>query len=123
MPLLANPHTPGFWIKQIRRFLKHIYGSLCIGDLPIQPLQRQHDYYIMDAVVSLPGISSSAICQNNYCRLFFDYCIMDAVVSLPRIAIQPLQRQQDSYVIDAVVSLPGISSSAICQNKYCRLYL
>jgi hypothetical protein len=50
--------------------LKQIDGSIQIADLTIQPLQRERDYYIMDAAVTLPDFSPAVIRQINYCRLY-----------------------------------------------------
>jgi hypothetical protein len=69
-PDIPAPHLEGSWIKQIHTFLKQIDGSLQIADLTIKPLQRERDYYIMDAVVPLSDFPPSAICQINYCRLY-----------------------------------------------------
>ena len=43
-PILEDPDIPapcleGFWIKQIRKFLRRVDGLLTIADLTIQPLQ------------------------------------------------------------------------------------
>jgi exonuclease III len=69
-PHIYAPHLEGLWIPQIRKFLHSIEGSLQIADLKIQPLQRQDDYYIMDAVISSRRFSASEISRINYCRLF-----------------------------------------------------
>jgi exonuclease III len=69
-PDIRAPHLEGLWIPQIRKFLQRIHGSLRIADLTIQPLQRYHDYYIMDAVVTCPSLSPSDVKRINYCRLY-----------------------------------------------------
>ncbi len=74
-PLLEDPtirasHLEGLWIPQIRRFLRSIHGSLTIADITIQPLQRQLDYYIMDAVIATKSFSPPEVRQINYCRLY-----------------------------------------------------
>jgi hypothetical protein len=51
-PHIWAPHLEGLWIPKIQKFLQRIDGSLTIADVNIQPLQRQHDYHIMDAVVT-----------------------------------------------------------------------
>ena len=52
---------------QIRKFLQSIDGSLQIANLTIQPLQRNLNYYIMDAVISSRAFSASEISRINYC--------------------------------------------------------
>ena len=69
-PHVYAPHLEGLSIPQIRKFLHSIAGSLQIADLTIQPLQRNNDYYIMDAVISSRALSASEISRINYCRLF-----------------------------------------------------
>jgi hypothetical protein len=51
-PHIWVPHLEGLWILKIRKFLQRMERSLTIADITIQPLQRQHDCHIMDAVVT-----------------------------------------------------------------------
>jgi hypothetical protein len=51
-PHIWVPHLEELWIPKIQKFLQRMERSLTIADITIQPLQRQYDYHIMDAVVT-----------------------------------------------------------------------
>jgi hypothetical protein len=69
-PHIWAPHLKGLWIPNIRQFLQRIDGSLTIADVTIQPLQRQHDYHVMDPVVTRSLFSPPEVRRINYCRLY-----------------------------------------------------
>ena len=55
----------------LRRTLSLIQAKLIISAIPIQPTQRQFDFYLMDIALQSPDFSARELCFINYCRLYF----------------------------------------------------
>ena len=92
-PYVPAPHLEGLWIPQVRSFLRHIQGSLQIADLTIQPLQRQNDFFIMDAAVHCSFLSSSDVKRVNYCRLYLQLLTLSDMTNAQGKRLAPGIRQ------------------------------
>ena len=74
-PLLEDVHTPlphleSKWIASLRTFLSSIDASIRLDSACIKPLQRTHDFYIMDAIIAAKTFTLAEIRRLNYCRLY-----------------------------------------------------
>jgi hypothetical protein len=58
------------WLRSVRNFLKSIHGSICLNQLYVPSLQRTHDSYIMDHVLSSGQFCPIEVRAINYCRLY-----------------------------------------------------
>jgi exonuclease III len=92
-PNVPAPHLEGLWIPQVRSFLRRIQGSLQIADLSVQPLQRQQDFYIMDAAVQCPSLSNSDVKRVNYCRLYLQILTLSDMTNAKGNRLAPGIRQ------------------------------
>jgi exonuclease III len=64
------PHLESKWLASIRTFLASISASLHLDDPGIPPLQREHDWYLMDMIIHSARFSPLEIRKLNYCRLY-----------------------------------------------------
>jgi hypothetical protein len=64
------PHLESKWLQSLRQFLFSINGSIQLDNAYIQPLQRLHDCYLMDSVVTNPTFTPKQIRLIHYCRLY-----------------------------------------------------
>ena len=65
------PHLESQWLKSLRKFLQDIRGWLEIGTSTVPELQREHDSFIMDAVLAEgAGFKPAQIRMVNYCRMY-----------------------------------------------------
>jgi hypothetical protein len=64
------PHMESKWLKSLRLYLFTINGTIEVDDDIIQPLQRIHDCYLMDAVVAHDQFTPKQVCLIHYCRLY-----------------------------------------------------
>ena len=63
------PHIESRWLPSLRGFLSRIKATIELDTPYIPPLQRQHDLYIMESVLSSGVFTPAEVCQLNYCRL------------------------------------------------------
>ena len=64
------PHLESQWLKSLRTYLKDINGWLEIGTNTVPELQREHDSFIMDAVLDPAAkFQPKEIKMVNYCRM------------------------------------------------------
>jgi hypothetical protein len=64
------PHLESKWIASLRTFLSSIEASIRLDNAFIKPLQRTHDFYIMDAIIAAKMFTQAEIRRLNYCRLY-----------------------------------------------------
>ena len=65
------PHLESHWLKSMRQYLNAIQGRLEIGSEFVPKLQREHDSFIMDAVLLAGEMFKPAeIRMVNYCRMY-----------------------------------------------------
>ena len=74
-PLLRYPKRPlpqleSKWFASMRDFLATIDATIENDDFVAPPLQRIHDFVIMDAVQDSGGFTAAEIRRINYCRLY-----------------------------------------------------
>lgn len=64
------PHLEVKWLESLRQYLNHVGGYIQLSDPRIQPPQRVHEAYIIDAVLRSGRFKKKEICRINYCRLY-----------------------------------------------------
>ena len=70
------------WIKSVWEFVSRAGIQLSGYDIPIPPLQREHDQYIMEWLLERsPGLSASDLRSINRCRLFLQASSLTDIVS------------------------------------------
>ena len=74
-PILEDVHTPlphleSKWIASLRLFLSTIDASIRLDKADVKPLQRAHDFYIMDVIITSQAFTAAEIRRLNYCRLY-----------------------------------------------------
>jgi hypothetical protein len=58
------------WLKSLRHYLFTINGTIELDTNIIQPLQRIHDCYLMDAVLATDQFTSNQVRMIHYCQLY-----------------------------------------------------
>ena len=66
------PHFESKWLQLLRQYLRDIGGTIRVLDIFIPKLQRRHDLFLMDEVLSSKKFGSAAIKRINYCRLYLN---------------------------------------------------
>ena len=69
-PNILLPHMESKWIASMRSFLSRVHSMLHLDEPCIPVLQREHDIYLMDAVLGSNHFTSLEIRRINYCRLY-----------------------------------------------------
>ncbi len=64
------PHMEAPWFASMREFLQCVDGHVELDNDSILPLQREHDLYLMDAVLQCNYFTPDEIKKINYCRLY-----------------------------------------------------
>ena len=83
-PVLSNvtnaiPHiAPMKWIPSTCKFLHTIGGRMEVENLPVTPLQREHDQFLMD--IALDQYSKPSNLQHlNACRLYLQVTLLSDI--------------------------------------------
>jgi hypothetical protein len=63
----ALPHMESKWLKSLRHYLFTINGTIEVDTNIVQPLQRIHDCYLMDAVLATDQFTLKQVCMIHYC--------------------------------------------------------
>ena len=93
-PVLSNvkvaiPHlAPMKWIPSIRNFLHTIGGRIEVENLPIIPLQREHDRFLMDIALELYSKPSN-LQHLNACRLYLQVTLLSNITMADSEFIRP----------------------------------
>ena len=69
-PSRPLPHLEGVWLTHFRQTLALIQAKITISDLPLYPIQREHDFFLMDTAIHSPDFTDRDIRFINYCRLY-----------------------------------------------------
>jgi hypothetical protein len=74
-PIMANVHTvlpqlESKWLASLQTFLSSIDASLIVDQTAVKPLQRVHDFYLMDAIMASTTFTQAEVRRLNYCRLY-----------------------------------------------------
>ena len=64
------PHLESRWLSSLREYLAFINAGLQLDNTGVAPLERRHDEFIMDRILSSKKFNRSEIKRLNYCRLF-----------------------------------------------------
>jgi hypothetical protein len=64
------PHLETCWLSSLRTFLACCNGTIEVDNPYILPLQREHDFYLMDAIIASKQFTPKELCKINYCRLY-----------------------------------------------------
>jgi hypothetical protein len=64
------PHLKGSWLINFRQSLSSLKESLQVSGLSIDPLQREHYFYIMVVALAHESFSSRKLRLISYCRLY-----------------------------------------------------
>ena len=64
------PHLEALWLRSMRDFLASINGTIEVDNPYILLPQREHDLYLMDAVIASGYFKPVEIQQIKYCRLY-----------------------------------------------------
>ena len=77
----ALPHiTPMKWIPSICEFLNSIGGRMEVENLPVTPLQREHDRFLVDIALDLYS-KPSDLQHLNACRLYFQVTLLSNITT------------------------------------------
>jgi exonuclease III len=69
-PRRRLPHLEGTWLIHLRDILSRLDASLQIADVHIFPLQRDHDFFLMDLATTSPSLTDKEIRYINFCRFY-----------------------------------------------------
>ena len=77
----ALPHiTLMKWIPSICEFLNSIGGRMEVENLPVTPLQREHDRFLMDIALDLYS-KPSDLQHLNACRLYLQVTLLSNITT------------------------------------------
>ena len=85
-PVLSNamntlPHmAPMKWIPSIHEFLHSIGGRIEVENLPVTPLQCEHDWFLMDIALDLYS-KPSDLQHLNACRLYLQVTLLSDITT------------------------------------------
>ena len=78
---IALPHiAPMKWIPSIREFLHSIGGGMEVENLPVTPLQREHNLFFMDIPLDLYS-KPSDLQHLNACRLYLQVTLLSDITT------------------------------------------
>lgn len=83
------PHLESKWLASLRDFLASIDASLQLDNPGIPPLQRCHDTYIMDGILSSGKFTAAEIRRLNYCRLYLQAQTLSDLTNITGDALDP----------------------------------
>ena len=79
--MIALPHiAPMKWIPSIHEFLHSIGGRMEVENLPVTPLQREHDQFLMDIALDLYS-KPSDLQHLNACRLYLQVTLLSDITT------------------------------------------
>ena len=76
------PYCDSKWLMGLKQFLEKIDGSLDLDDTYVLPIQREHDFYLMDKVLSEGTFSDDDLNMINYCRLYLQALTVSDITTL-----------------------------------------
>ena len=85
---LPLDYVPARWLLSLRQFLHSIDATILIYQLPIYPLQRQNDGYIMDIVHSFQLFSTYEIRMINRVRLYLQITTVSDIATTDSQSLQ-----------------------------------
>ena len=78
---IALPHSaPMKWIPSIREFLHSIGDRMEVENLPVTPLQREHDWFLMDIALDLYSTPSDLLHLNAW-RLYLQVTLLSDITT------------------------------------------
>ena len=86
-PVLSNvtsalPHiAPMKWIPSIHKFLNSIGGRMEVENLPVTPIQREHDQFFTDIALDLYSKPSN-LQHLNACRLYLQVTLLSDIATV-----------------------------------------
>lgn len=87
-----HPHQESKWLSLLRRYLEHIDGTLELDEAFVPPLQREHDFYLMDSVIRSGKFTPAQIKTVNYCRLYLQAVTVSDISMPDGRALDPQKR-------------------------------
>jgi hypothetical protein len=83
------PHMESCWLSSMRRFLCCIDGQIEVDNAAVLPIQREHDFHVMDAVLASSLFTPDEINQINYCRLYLQAVTISALTQAEGTRLDP----------------------------------
>jgi hypothetical protein len=86
-PILSDmtthlPHLETCWLDSLHTFLACCNGSIEVDNPYVLPLQREHDFYLMDVILASKRFTDEEIRKINYCRLYLQaLTISDLIIA------------------------------------------
>lgn len=83
------PHLESKWLASIRLFLATIDATMVLDDSSIPPLQRVHDFYLMDAILESRQFTPAQVRRLNFCRLYLQAVTVSDLTTAEGICLDP----------------------------------
>ena len=71
-PMRPLPHMESLWVASMRQFLGTTRTTIQLDNPTVPTVQREHDTYVMDYILTSNHYTPAEIRRLNYCRLFVD---------------------------------------------------
>jgi hypothetical protein len=75
------PHLECKWLASLRQFLQDIEGQIHLRHDFVEPLQRQHDSFLMDLAIGTKKFGKAELRRINYCRMYLGVLLLSDIVS------------------------------------------
>ena len=123
------PHMELKWIASLRRYLADVDGSIHLDNPRIPQLQRQHDSYIMEKVLTYtPALKPKMIKRINYCRMYLSVVTVSDIATASGTHIDEAMYRGDrdslssSYTGHPVEQRRPDAKSWKAWRKACRMF-
>ncbi len=110
------PHMEALWFASMRTFLQCIDGRIELDNDYILPIQREHDLFLMDAVLQCKYFTSEEITQINYCRLYLQAITLSDLTKADGKRLDPHMLKGRPSTTSSATPLPHTNQSPTHPN-------
>ena len=86
---LSLDYTDSLWLLSMREFLKTVRGSITLQPTYVPELERQHDTFIMDAVIASEWFTPREVKRVNWCRLYLQVTLISDITNVAGSHLDP----------------------------------
>ena len=83
------PHLETCWLSSLRNFLAECNGRIEVDNSFVLPLQREHDFFLMDAILESKQFTPDELCLINYCRLHLQAVTVSDITLADGVRLDP----------------------------------
>jgi hypothetical protein len=99
----ALPHMESKWLKSLRHYLFTINGAIKVETNIVQPLQRIHYCYLMDAELATAQFTPKQVCMIHYCRIYLQVLTLSGITLANGTHLDPALYQGQRSVLSNMI--------------------